>query len=167
MSRVSCLQHSQQAFRNLLGKFHFQGFIFAASYWGSPTLREAFGKLACIASSYTATSWEIIGIAFLFAAIHWGIRFLLFQAIGEFPFSGLLLHRSSSEIPNCLRFVRSYSRISIAKCCFASSNSACEAILVNGAMFLKASLHGVKRKQGGGGWSQPPHLHTRRLYHGF
>ena len=48
-------------------------------------------------------------------------RFLARQAVGEFPLAGLLLHRSSSGIPNCLRFVRSCSRISIANCCSASS----------------------------------------------
>ena len=41
-------------------------------------------------------------------------------------------------------------------------------ILADDAMFLKASLHGVKKKAGGvGGSPPPPHLHTRRLYHGF
>ena len=45
-----------------------------------------------------------------------------------------------------------------------------ETVLVDGTMFLKANLHGVKRKAGelGGGRSPPPpHLHTRRLYHTF
>ena len=36
------------------------------------------------------------------------------------------------------------------------------------AMFLKESLHGVKKKRGvGGGGAAPPHLHARRLYHTF
>ena len=59
-------------------KLHFQGFCFAAIYWGSPTLGrlllyQALRKVAFVASSYAATSWEIIGTASFFAAIHWGI----------------------------------------------------------------------------------------------
>ena len=37
----------------------------------------------------------------------------------------------------------------------------------NGAMFLKASLHGVERKRGGLGGRSPPHLQTQPLCHGF
>ena len=48
------------------------------------------------------------------------------------------------------------------------NNYAREASLVDGAMFLKASLHGGKRKRGSwGGGAQPPHLQTRHLYHAF
>jgi len=44
------------------------------------------------------------------------------------------------------------------------NNYMLDASLVHGAMFLKASLHGLKRKQGGWGRAQPPHLQTQRLY---
>ena len=45
-----------------------------------------------------------------------------------------------------------------------------DASLVHGAMFLKASLHGLKRQRagwGGGGGRSPLHLQTQRLYDGF
>ena len=40
-------------------------------------------------------------------------------------------------------------------------------VLVDGAMFLQASLHGLKRNAGGvgGGGRSPPHLQTQRFYH--
>ena len=46
------------------------------------------------------------------------------------------------------------------------------ASLVHGVMFLKASLHSLKRKWGGGGGGDgrprgAPHLQTQRLYDGF
>ena len=49
------------------------------------------------------------------------------------------------------------------------NNYAREASLAGDAMFLKESLHGVKKNGGvwGGRSPPPPQLHTRRLYHGF
>ena len=43
------------------------------------------------------------------------------------------------------------------------------ASLLHGVMFLKTSLHSLKRKRRGGGWggAQPPHLQTQRRYDGF
>ena len=43
-----------------------------------------------------------------------------------------------------------------------------DAVLLDGAMFLKASLHCLKRQRGGGGGgvAQPPPFQTQRLAHG-
>ena len=43
------------------------------------------------------------------------------------------------------------------------------ASLLHGVMFLKVSLHSLKRKRGvgGGGGMGAPHLQTQRLYDGF
>ena len=44
-----------------------------------------------------------------------------------------------------------------------------DAVLLDGAMFLKASLHCLKRQRGGlggGGSAAPPHFQTQRLAHG-
>ena len=38
------------------------------------------------------------------------------------------------------------------------NNYVLDVVLVHGAMFLKASLHGLKRKAGGLGGAQPPPL---------
>ena len=102
---------------------------------GRLLLYQGFGEVAFVASSYAATSWEIIGTASVFCSnplgnSHLWIVFLQ-QAIGEEQFLGLLLFQAirekassasklvgNSELPS---FWRSYSRISIAKCCFASS----------------------------------------------
>ena len=129
----------QQALMKLLGKFHFQGFFVASSYWGSPTLGVFFVTSSwesCICSVFLrnillGNCWDSVffcsnplgnshlWIVLLQQAIGEEpfLALLLFQAVGEFPLAGLLLHRSSSGIPNCLRFARSYSRISIANCC--------------------------------------------------
>ena len=87
-------------------KLHFQGFCFAAIYWGSPTLGrlllyQALRKVAFVASSYAATSWEIIGTASVFCSnplgnSHLWIVFLQ-QAIGEEQFLGLLLFQTIRE----------------------------------------------------------------------
>ena len=45
-----------------------------------------------------------------------------------------------------------------------------DAVLLDGAMFLKASLHCLKKQQGGweggGGGAAPHHFQTQRLAHG-
>ena len=89
-------------------KLHFQGFCFAAIYWGSPTLGrlllyQALRKVAFVASSCAATSWEIIGIASFFAAIHWGIPTC------ELFFCSMLLGKSNFLALCCFRVLRSHN----------------------------------------------------------
>ena len=89
-------------------KLHFQGFCFAAIYWGSPTLGrlllyQALRKVAFVASSCAATSWEIIGIASFSAAIHWGIPTC------ELFFCSMLLGKSNFLALCCFRVLRSHN----------------------------------------------------------
>ena len=131
-----------------IGKVPFPGFLFCIKLLGSPTLD--FGGLFLVTSSLESCICSVF-LRNIFLGKSWDSVFFWQQSIGESPFvgmffcskllgkspfgpsvvsscwgistclAGLLLHRSSSGIPNCLRFVRSYSKISIANCCFASS----------------------------------------------
>ena len=84
----------QQALMKLLGKFHFQGFFLASSYWGSPTLgffcNKLLGKVAFVASSYATSFWEIVGVAPFFGSNPLGNShlwiFFCSKLLGKSPF---------------------------------------------------------------------------------
>ena len=135
--------HLQALLLQAIGEVQFWGVFFSSkffrNYCGSSisrvsVLQQCIGevplwgvffciklKAAFVASSYAATSWEIIGIASFWhqsigefppvncisAASYWGRAIFWPSVVSRywgFPLARLLLRRSSSGIPNCLRF---------------------------------------------------------------